>query len=114
LVQGRRKNFFYGLPPLGYLDFMTLMKKTKVIFTDSGGIQEETTFLKIPCLTLRENTERPITSEIGTNTICGLNHNLIFQQILKIKTGKYKKGEIPKLWDGKASRRIADIILTKL
>jgi len=100
--------------PLGYLDFLNLMQNSAFVLTDSGGIQEETTFLKIPCLTLRENTERPVTSEIGTNTICGLNHNLIFQQILKIKTGKYKKGEIPKLWDGKASRRIADIILTKL
>jgi len=97
--------------PLGYFDFLNLIENAKYVLTDSGGIQEETTFLKIPCLTLRENTERPITREIGTNTICGLNSNVIFKEIKKINKGLYKKGNIPQLWDGKAATRIVKIIM---
>jgi UDP-N-acetylglucosamine 2-epimerase (non-hydrolysing) len=96
--------------PLGYFDFLNLIINAALVLTDSGGIQEETTFLKIPCLTLRENTERPTTYEIGTNTICGLNRTLILEQIIKIKNNKYKKGKIPLYWDGKSSYRIAKII----
>ncbi len=100
--------------PLGYFDFLNLILNAKYVLTDSGGIQEETTFLKIPCLTLRENTERPITCELGTNTICGLNSKLIFREIKNINSGRYKKGSIPKLWDGNAAKRIVKIIMKHL
>jgi len=100
--------------PLGYLDFLKLTCNAKFVLTDSGGIQEETTFLQIPCLTLRENTERPVTSEIGTNVICGLNENLIVKKIKEIESGKFKKGKIPKYWDGDAAKRIVNILMKKL
>ncbi|HEX2788619.1 MAG TPA: UDP-N-acetylglucosamine 2-epimerase (non-hydrolyzing) [Ignavibacteria bacterium] len=100
--------------PLGYLDFLNLTYNAKFIMTDSGGIQEETTFLKIPCLTLRENTERPVTSDIGTNTICGLDENLIIKKIKEIENGKYKKGKVPEYWDGKTAGRIVKILLKKI
>jgi len=97
--------------PFGYFDFLKLIRGAKFILTDSGGIQEETTFLKIPCLTLRENTERPITSDIGTNVICGLDENKIMKNIRDIEIGKFKKGIVPKLWDGKAAGRIVKVLL---
>ncbi|MEP7147172.1 MAG: UDP-N-acetylglucosamine 2-epimerase (non-hydrolyzing) [bacterium] len=100
--------------PLGYLDFLKLTYNAKFILTDSGGIQEEATYLKIPCLTLRENTERPVTSETGTNVICGLNVNIIAKKIKEIEEGKFKKGKIPKFWDGKAAERIVKIISKKI
>lgn len=100
--------------PLGYLDFVKLMSDAKYVMTDSGGIQEETTALQIPCLTLRENTERPVTSQSGSNTICGLNTKLIHKKLLEIESGKYKKGRVPKYWDGKAAQRIVSKILTLL
>jgi UDP-N-acetylglucosamine 2-epimerase (non-hydrolysing) len=100
--------------PLGYIDFLNLTFNTKFILTDSGGIQEETTYLQIPCLTLRENTERPVTAELGTNVICGLNEKLIIRKIKEIESGKFKKGKIPKHWDGNAAERIVKILLTKL
>lgn len=100
--------------PWGYLDFLKLTYNAKFILTDSGGIQEETTYLKIPCLTLRENTERPVTAELGTNVICGLNENLILKKIKEIESGKFKKGKIPKLWDGNAANRIVKVLLKKL
>ena len=100
--------------PLGYFDFLNLIMNAKFVLTDSGGIQEETTFLKVPCLTLRENTERPVTSEIGTNTICGLNTKIIYKGIKSINKGTYKKGKIPKFWDGKAAKRIANILVNKV
>lgn len=100
--------------PLGYIDFLKLLSEAKFILTDSGGIQEETTYLKVPCLTLRENTERPVTSEIGTNIICGLNEKLIISKIKEIESGKFKKGKIPKLWDGNAAERIVKVILKKI
>jgi len=99
--------------PLGYLDFLKLTYHAKFILTDSGGIQEETTYLKIPCLTLRENTERPVTAELGTNVICGLNEDLIVKKIKEIESGKFKKGKIPKLWDGNAAKRIVKVLLKK-
>ena len=98
------------LDPLGYLDFMNLMKNAKFVLTDSGGIQEETTYLGIPCLTLRENTERPVTVEIGTNIIVGTNTDLIVDEAFKNIDGKGKKGSIPELWDGKAAERIVSIL----
>lgn len=99
--------------PLGYLDFLKLTSNSKFILTDSGGIQEESTVLRIPCLTLRENTERPVTSETGTNTICGLDEEKILSNVRKIESGKYKKGKIPEKWDGKSAERIVKVITSK-
>ena len=90
--------------PFGYLDFLNLMSNAKFIITDSGGIQEETTYLRIPCITMRENTERPVTSEIGSNVITGLDTDLIFRYIKQIENGKFRKGRIPKYWDGEAAK----------
>ncbi|HAY34343.1 MAG TPA: UDP-N-acetylglucosamine 2-epimerase (non-hydrolyzing), partial [Bacteroidetes bacterium] len=97
--------------PFGYFDFLKLTSNAKFILTDSGGIQEESTYLRIPCLTLRENTERPVTSELGTNVICGLNEKKIVNHIKEIENGSFKKGKIPELWDGKAAERIVKILL---
>lgn len=96
--------------PLGYLDFLKLMSNAKYVLTDSGGIQEETTSLKIPCITLRENTERPITLDEGSNTLTGLDKDAILRTIKSIESGKYKPGKTPKYWDGKAAERIVKII----
>ncbi len=98
------------LPPVGYLDFMQLMQNCKFVMTDSGGIQEETTYLGIPCLTLRKNTERPITVEIGTNEIVGTDTEKIVSNARKILNGDWKKGAIPELWDGHAAERIVKIL----
>ena len=96
--------------PLGYLDFMKLVKQAKMVITDSGGIQEETTFLQVPCLTVRPNTERPVTITEGTNTLLDLQADLIVAAAQDIAQGKYKQGKIPKLWDGKASARLVKSI----
>lgn len=100
--------------PIGYLDFLCLMDHASLVMTDSGGIQEETTYLGIPCLTLRENTERPITVEVGTNQICGLHVPLIVQRSLAVFEGTAKRGLVPELWDGKAAERIAGILQSRL
>jgi len=98
------------LSPIGYLDFMQLTRNCKFVMTDSGGIQEETTYLGIPCITLRENTERPITAEVGTNEIVGTNMDLILECLQRVLSGNWKKGEVPELWDGKAAERIVDVL----
>jgi UDP-N-acetylglucosamine 2-epimerase (non-hydrolysing) len=98
--------------PIGYLDFMQLMQNAQMVLTDSGGIQEETTYLKIPCITIRENTERPVTIEVGTNILTGPNPEKILSEVQKITAGETKKGAIPELWDGKAAERIVNIIRT--
>lgn len=98
------------LDPLGYFDFQALVKDAKLILTDSGGIQEESTFRQVPCLTLRENTERPITVDLGTNTLVPFDEQLILSLIADIHEGNYKKGAIPPLWDGNATERILGII----
>ena len=98
------------MEPLGYLDFMNLLHSAKFVLTDSGGIQEETTYLGVPCLTMRENTERPVTVELGTNTIVGSNTDLIISEAEKILSGNNKPGQIPPLWDGKAAERIIEKI----
>ena len=90
------------------------MVDSKIVLTDSGGIQEETTFLKIPCLTLRDNTERPVTVSEGTNVVCGLDEKLIKNNIKKIDAGKFKKGKVPKLWDGKSAGRIVKVLLKSI
>lgn len=97
--------------PIGYLDFVALMSKSKLVLTDSGGLQEETTALGIPCLTLRENTERPVTVTEGTNTIVGANPELIIKHAFDTLDTGGKSGRVPDLWDGNTAVRIADIIL---
>ncbi len=120
IEQFKQKNSFEEIinfiitGPFGYLDFLKLTCNAKFVLTDSGGIQEETTYLKIPCLTLRENTERPVTAEVGTNVICGLNENLIIKKIKEIEAGKFKIGKIPKKWDGRSAERIVKVILKKI
>ncbi len=96
--------------PIGYIDFLNLMKNAKCVISDSGGLQEESTFLRVPCLTMRENTERPVTITVGTNTLVGSEPAVILGHFEKIMNGTYKKGDIPELWDGHAAERIADII----
>lgn len=96
--------------PLGYLDFLALQKHATVVVTDSGGVQEETTFLGIPCLTVRANTERPITVELGTNILVGQDMRLLRHEVARILDGEAKKGQIPPLWDGHAAERIAKVI----
>jgi len=97
--------------PVGYLDFVALMSNSKLVLTDSGGLQEETTALGIPCITLRENTERPITVTEGTNTIVGCDPELIKSTALDALTTGGKSGRIPELWDGKTAERIADVLI---
>ncbi len=97
--------------PIGYLDFVSLMSNSKLVLTDSGGLQEETTALGIPCLTLRENTERPITVTEGTNTIVGTDKDLIISLSKEVIENGGKSGNVPDLWDGKTAARIADVIL---
>ena len=92
--------------PVGYLEFLRLNRTAKFVLTDSGGLQEETTYLGIPCLTLRENTERPVTINVGTNVLTHSNPDVIFKEYEKIMTGGFKKGKIPYLWDGHAAERI--------
>ena len=89
---------------------MNLLHDAKFVLTDSGGIQEETTYLGIPCLTMRENTERPITVKLGTNTLVGSDTDLIINEAKKILSGNNKQGQIPPLWDGKAAERIVEVI----
>lgn len=96
--------------PLDYFSFQKLIKYCCYIITDSGGIQEESTFLRVPCLTLRNNTERPITCTKGTNTLIPFDLPLISQYISQIESGTYKKGEVPNLWDGHATERIFEVL----
>ncbi len=96
--------------PLGYLDFLRLMADARFVLTDSGGVQEETTVLEVPCLTLRENTERPVTVTQGTNLIVGRDPETIRREVRKILDGQGKKGRIPDLWDGGAAARIIDVL----
>lgn len=98
------------LEPLGYGDFLSLMSGSRMAITDSGGIQEETTYLGIPCLTLRDSTERPITVSMGTNTLIGSDVDRLLEKVQEILEGRYKAGAIPPLWDGRASERIAGIV----
>jgi len=101
---------FRIIEPLGYLDFLSLQKHAKLIITDSGGIQEETTYMGVPCLTVRENTERPITVTLGTNTLVGKDTAKLLCEAKRIINNDFKAGKIPPLWDGNASERIAKII----
>lgn len=100
------------IDPVGYLDFLALQKNATVVITDSGGIQEETTYLGIPCLTMRTNTERPITVDVGTNQLVGQDTARLRDEVKRIINGDIKQGQIPPLWDGHASERIAEIIVS--
>jgi len=104
----------YLISPLSYLEFLYLMNNAKFVLTDSGGVQEETTVLGIPCLTLRENTERPVTIKEGTNILVGTDKEKIIEESFNILKGKGKIGKIPELWDGKASQRIISILQNDL
>ncbi len=99
------------IPPVGYLEFLCLLSKAALVLTDSGGIQEETTALGVPCLTLRENTERPVTVSEGTNQLVGTNPGKIVAAAKESLSGKSKTGKIPPLWDGHAAQRIVEILL---
>ena len=96
--------------PLPYIEFLALQRRATVVVTDSGGIQEETTYLKVPCLTLRNNTERPVTVTMGTNILVGQDGAMLRAELGKILQGKQKQGTVPPLWDGHAGERIAEIL----
>ncbi len=96
--------------PVGYLEFLGLQREAALVVTDSGGIQEETTYLGTPCLTMRENTERPVTVDVGTNTLIGRDTDRLCLEARRVLAGHGKRGSIPPLWDGKASERIAAIV----
>lgn len=99
--------------PLSYLDFLHLTKNADLVITDSGGIQEETTFLNIPCVTLRENTERPVTVDIGSNYLVGTNPEKIIESVNLILSGQGKPASTPELWDGRAGERIVRILTNR-
>ena len=97
-------------PPLGYLEMLGLMRDAQIVLTDSGGMQEETTALGVPCITLRENTERPITVEEGTNTVVGTDPERILAAVEETLANGGKRGRRPELWDGRAAERIAAVL----
>jgi UDP-N-acetylglucosamine 2-epimerase (non-hydrolysing) len=98
------------MEPLPYIEFLSLQSHATVLITDSGGIQEETTYLGVPCLTLRSNTERPVTVTLGTNVLIGQDLGRLSSELEIILDGKAKKGSIPPLWDGNSGKRIAEIL----
>ena len=99
------------LDPLPYVDFLGLQARAAVVITDSGGIQEETTYLGVPCLTVRENTERPVTVSMGTNVLVGRDREKLRTELSRVLGGQAKKGKVPPLWDGRAGQRIADVLV---
>ena len=101
-----------AIQPLGYDDFVTLMRHARLVATDSGGIQEETTALGLPCLTLRRETERPITVSEGTNQIVGLSESAVGRAVDEILAGKVKTGRVPEGWDGRAGERVAEALIS--
>ena len=102
------------IDPAGYLDFLKLTANAKLVLTDSGGIQEETTILRVPCITMRENTERPITCEVGSNRLVGTQPQNILAAYREVMSGQGREPGVPPLWDGKAAERIAKILVGKM
>ena len=100
--------------PIGYVDFLRLQADARVILTDSGGIQEEATILKVPCITLRNNTERPVTAAIGSNQVAGTDTEKIITAYRNVVNGDWRRPQIPPLWDGQAAGRIVEILRQKL
>ena len=98
------------LDPVGYLDFLSLQADAAAVLTDSGGVQEETTYLKVPCFTLRDNTERPVTVRLGTNTLLGLDPDRIRDILPALQDGTRRPGGTPPLWDGQAAQRAAEVV----
>ncbi len=96
--------------PQDYLDFLRLMAEARVVLTDSGGVQEETTALGTPCFTLRDSTERPVTVTHGTNTMVGADREVILREVLRALDGDSKRGNVPELWDGHTAGRVADVL----
>lgn len=111
---GIKLNHIHLVEPMGYLEFNYLVKNACGVITDSGGITEETTVMGVPCITLRNSTERPETCTIGTNELIGTNPSRIGPEVKKILQGAWKKGSIPELWDGHAAERIVSIIASQL
>lgn len=101
---------FRMIGPAGYIDFLRMMRTARLVITDSGGIQEETTVLGVPCITVRKNTERPITCDIGTNVLAGTDPERVYAEAIKILHGDSRDHRVPELWDGRAAGRIADIL----
>ena len=101
----------HTVEPLSYLEFNYLVERAKAVITDSGGITEETTVMNIPCMTLRDNTERPETIDLGTNELLGVDPEAIGPAMKKLFSGKWKKGKVPHLWDGKTAGRIVQHLL---
>ena len=101
------------IDPLGYLDFLALQSHATLVVTDSGGVQEETTYMRVPCLTLRANTERPVTVTAGSNLLVGQNTERLRHEVTRILAGSGQRSEIPPLWDGHASDRIAEVLLAQ-
>lgn len=108
---GFKAGSLHMVDPLPYIEFLALQRRAAVVITDSGGIQEETTYLGVPCLTLRNNTERPITVSMGTNTIVGQDADKLRHELRRIASGDVKRGSLPPLWDGKAGERIAQVVV---
>lgn len=100
--------------PIGYIDFQKLMKNSKVVITDSGGLQEESTYLNVQCITVRTTTERPSTMDVGTNQLVGVDFEKALEKCIEVINGQIKVGTVPELWDGKAADRITNILVDKL
>lgn len=101
------------VPPLGYLDFLRLMSSARVVLTDSGGVQEETTILGVPCITLRDNTERPVTIEHGTNVLVGSDPKMILKEFARVMGDNTHPKRTPQYWDGQAARRIVKVLFDR-
>ena len=108
---GIKANNLYMTDPMSYLEFNYLVEKAKCVVTDSGGITEETTVMKVPCITLRTTTERPETISVGTNELIGIDPKAIKPAFEKLFSGKWTEGGIPELWDGKTGVRIVQHLL---
>src|SRR5204863_8375362 len=110
LSAAQKPRGLWATDPLGYLEFLHLNMHARMVITDSGGLQEETTVLGVPCITLRNNTERPITCEVGTNVVVGNSRDKILHRATAVLKGEASPGKVPEKWDGKAAERIVQIL----